>query len=102
MAAPLLDMGSMKQELDCPNCGKHYVAYDTVVFRCSNCGTEVNAQAGAKAYSDRIESERRKRLRLEKLAKAFVFMIPFAIGMCLHTIGSFSLVLRGCGRVATH
>ena len=83
----------MKQELDCPNCGKHYVANDTIVFRCSNCGTEVNAQAGAKVYSDWIESEWRRRLRSEKLAKASVFIIPFAIGMYLHSVGFFSLVL---------
>jgi DNA-directed RNA polymerase subunit M/transcription elongation factor TFIIS len=84
----------MKQDdLDCPNCGKHYVAYDTVAFRCSNCGNVVNAQAGAKVYSDRIESERRKKLRSKKLAKALVFMIPFVIGMYLHSIGFFSLVL---------
>jgi ribosomal protein L37E len=86
------DVGWMKQERDCPNCGKHYVAYDTVVFRCSNCGIEVNAQAGAKVYSYGIESKRRRKLRSENLAKAFVFMIPFVIGMYLHSIGFFSLV----------
>ncbi len=83
----------MQQELDCPNCGKHYVAYDTVVFRCSNCGTEVNAQAEATVYSDRIGSERRRKMRSEKLAKAFVFLIPFVAGICFHSIGFFSLVL---------
>ena len=83
----------MKQELDCPNCGKHYVAYDTVMFRCSNCGIGVNAQAGATVYLERIESERRRKLRSEKQAKALVFMIPFVIGMCLHWIGFLSLVL---------
>jgi len=83
----------MKQELDCPNCGKHYVAYDTVIFRCSNCGIEVNAPVGGKVYSDRIKSERRRTLRSEKQAKALLFMIPFLIGMYLHSIGFFSLVL---------
>jgi len=43
-------------------------------------------------FSHRIESERRRKLRLEKLAKALVFMIPFAIGMYLHSIGFFSMV----------
>ena len=83
----------MKQELDCPNCRKHYVAYDTVMFRCSNCGIEVNVEGPAKIWSDRIDSERRRKLRSEKRAKGVVFMIPFVIGMCLHSIGFFSLVL---------
>jgi len=83
----------MKQELDCPNCGKHYVAYDTSFFRCSNCGAEVNAQAGAKVYSQRLETELRMKLRSEKLAKAFVLMIPFGIGIYAHWIGFFSLIL---------
>ena len=82
----------MTQEIDCPNCRKHYVAYDTVAFRCSNCGIEVNAQAAVKVYLNRIESERRRDLRMEKLAKALLFMIPFVIGMYLHPIGFLSLV----------
>jgi hypothetical protein len=93
-AAPsLLNARVMEQELDCPKCRKHFVAYDTVAFRCSNCGTEVNTQAAAKAYSDRIETERRTNLRVEKLAKAFVFIIPFAIGVYEHWMGFFSMVL---------
>lgn len=53
----------------------------------------MNAQAGAKVYSDRIKNERRGRLHSEKLAKAFVLMIRFAIGMYLHSIGLFLPVL---------
>src|ERR1700733_9180288 len=83
----------MEQELDCPNCGKHHVAYDSVWIRCSGCGMKVITQVAAKDYSDRIESERRRKLRSKKLTKARAFMIPFVIGMCIHSIGFFSLVL---------
>jgi hypothetical protein len=84
----------MKQEFDCPN--------DTVMFRCSNCGNEVNAQVSAKVSSDGIESERRRKLRYEKQAKVLVFMIPFLIGVCL-LFNRFLVVslFRGCCRVAT-
>jgi hypothetical protein len=83
----------MKQELDCPKCRQHFVAYDTVSFKCSNCESEVNAQAGVKVYSDRIETDRRIKVRSENLAKAFKLLIPLAIGMYFHWLGFFSLVL---------
>jgi hypothetical protein len=83
----------MRQELDCPKCRKHFVAYDTVSFTCSNCGAEVNAQAGVKVYADRIETDRRTKLRAENPGKTLMFMIPFATGMYEHWMGFFSMVL---------
>ena len=83
----------MKQELDCPNCGNHHVAYDSVWIRCSGCGMVVFTQAAAKVYSDRIESEHRNKLRSKKVTKARLFVIPFVIEMCIRSIGFFSLVL---------
>lgn len=83
----------MKQELDCPNCGKHYVAYDTIAFRCSKCGIEVNAQIGANVYSGRVQGERLRKLRSERQAKALLFMIPFLAGIYFRFISLFSLVL---------
>lgn len=83
----------MEQEIYCPNCGKHYYAYDTVAFRCSQCGTVVDVNAGARVYAGRIESQRRAKLRAERQTKLFLCTVPIAIGMFFHSIGTFSLVL---------
>lgn len=84
----------MEQRVQCPKCRKIYVAYDTISFRCSQCGSPVAIGVAGKTSSKGLPArELQSKLRHGKKSKPILLLLPLLLGLLLHSVGYFSVFL---------
>jgi hypothetical protein len=84
----------MEQRVQCPKCRKIYVAYDTISFRCSQCGSPVVIGVAGKTSSKGLPArELQSKLRQGKKSKPILLLLPLLLGLLLHSVGYFSVFL---------